>query len=77
LGGVRQTGLRHSFVRTSNIEPRTSAAFSLSLIFAPRNTFSAWTSFDLPHGLEFNIGGRYYGKTFADNDNVAAALTSD
>jgi iron complex outermembrane receptor protein len=41
-------------------------------IFAPRNTFSAWTSFDLPHGLGFNVGGRYYGKTFADNDNVFA-----
>ena len=39
-------------------------------IFAPRNTFSAWTAFDWQNGFGVNVGARYYGDTFADNGNV-------
>ena len=38
--------------------------------FAPRHTFNVWTAFDWQNGFGINVGGRYFGRTFADNDNI-------
>ena len=38
--------------------------------FAPRHTFNVWTSYDLPNGFGVNVGVRYIGQVFADNDNL-------
>jgi iron complex outermembrane receptor protein len=39
-------------------------------VFAPRHTFSVWTAFEWRNGFGINVGGRYFGDTFADNGNV-------
>ena len=38
--------------------------------FAPRHTFNVWTGYDWQNGFGVNVGGRYVGRTFADNGNV-------
>ena len=38
--------------------------------FAPRHTFNVWTAFEWPNGIGVNVGARYFGRTFAQNDNV-------
>jgi iron complex outermembrane receptor protein len=38
--------------------------------FAPRHTFNLWTGYEWPNGLGVNVGARYAGATFADNENV-------
>jgi iron complex outermembrane receptor protein len=38
--------------------------------FAPRHTLNVWTGYDWRNGFGVNVGGRYFGRTFADNDNV-------
>jgi iron complex outermembrane receptor protein len=40
--------------------------------FAPRHTFNIWTSFEWRNGFGVNFGARYFGRTFADNDNTFA-----
>ncbi len=38
--------------------------------FAPRHTFNLWTGYQWLNGLAVNVGARYVGATFADNDNA-------
>jgi iron complex outermembrane receptor protein len=39
-------------------------------IFAPRHTFNLWTGYQWSSGFGVNLGGRYFGRTFADNGNT-------
>jgi iron complex outermembrane receptor protein len=38
--------------------------------FAPRHTFNLWTGYEWKNGLGANVGVRYFGDVFADNDNT-------
>lgn len=41
-------------------------------VFAPRHTFNVWTGYTWQNGLGLNVGARYLGRTFADNENTFA-----
>ena len=38
--------------------------------FAPRHTLNIWTGYNWPAGFGVNAGVRYFGKVFADNENL-------
>jgi len=38
--------------------------------FAPRHTFNLWTGYQFANGLGVNVGVRYFGEVFADNENA-------
>ncbi|WP_034296562.1 catecholate siderophore receptor Fiu [Herbaspirillum sp. RV1423] len=46
-----------------------------SLSYTPRQAFTSWTTYKLPHGFTIGGGGRYVGKLYRGTDGPAASPT--
>lgn len=67
-----QAQVGYGFTDASFLDYQPSADINLrgnTPVFAPRHTFTLWGGHQWSNGIGVNVGARYLGRTFADDEN--------